>query len=48
MFATPCQLPPGGFFSGLLGECGYDEDDIADHEGVKIARAALSKARGEA
>lgn len=31
-----------------LGECGYDDDDIADHEGVKNAKAALAKARGEA
>lgn len=30
-----------------LGECGYDEDDIADHDGVKRATAALRKARGE-
>jgi hypothetical protein len=30
-----------------LGECGYGEDDIADHEGVKNAKAALAKARGE-
>jgi hypothetical protein len=30
-----------------LGECGYDEEDIADHEGVKRATSALAKARGE-
>jgi len=30
-----------------LGECGYDEGDIADHDGVKRATAALAKARGE-
>ena len=30
-----------------LAECGYDEDDIADHDLVKAARAALAKARGE-
>ena len=31
-----------------LSECGYDEDDINDHDGVKRARAAISKAKGEA
>ena len=30
-----------------LSECGYDEDDINDHDGVKRARAAISKAKGE-
>jgi len=30
-----------------LAECGYDEDDIADHDRVKAARTALSRARGE-
>ena len=28
-----------------LGECGYDEDDIADHDQVKRAVAALAQAK---
>lgn len=30
-----------------LAECGYDEDDIADHDNVKAALSALAAARGE-
>ena len=30
-----------------LGECGYEPDQIDEHEAVIIARAAIKKATGE-